>query len=576
MIFEYLSETDKELINAYRKRYGNAEYSGCYTADFSKVFREWDRNKERLFHLFGDKFIISEDIEYEEGEDEVWNRIDSILYDPCKDGHRELMSTIQRAYPWVCIWDIDHEDKEALAEAKRKQLQHEAVSVLFNLNVLSKNKFEFGDEPYIDIDLPNGEKLRIQKGSKPMKAIKKLAEAHGVGHFFEAFRNDHSICLQTKKLKGRLSFSIHPLDYMTMSDNEHDWSSCMSWREEGEYRTGTLEMMNSPCVVVGYLSSDSKTMAIPSCDAPWNSKKWRCLFIVDKNFIFSIKQYPYFNAGLCTLATETLAKLIGWNITEGAQEYDYYKARKGSVEYTSHGKSFVIETDTRCMYNDCGSTTHFFIVNPEAEGDSIGRDADGYSHYYMYSGYPTCIACGEPLDGDYDFIHTCLTCSDVDEVNDDCCCDYCECGNRIYEDEGYWIGDDHVCYRCYENYGCYSELMGENYWREECVEVYLSKEKDKYVAGNSEVSDWCPEHCLERTNWSPNEVWSYSYWKGKNEGYDGRIRYDEDEKIYYVYEDDITDYGLSMIFGIHSRDEWLSLTTPSQPQTPAPEIELPF
>lgn len=567
MIFEHLTEKDKAKIEYYRTRYSNVEYSSCRSSDLSKVLREWDTQKERLFHLFGDKFIISQDIEYQEGEDEIWERLDTIMFGYDKDGNRELQRVIEDGYPWTSTWDL--RDEADLIEARAKNYIHDAVNSLFCFRTLADNEFQWkvDGKTYIDIPLPNGDKLRAQSGMKPMKIIKKLAEAHGVGHLFENFRNDHSICLQTKSLKGNLSFSIHPLDYMTMSDNEHDWESCMSWRNEGEYRTGTLEMMNSPCVVVGYLSSDNVKMRLGD-EGHWNSKKWRCLFIVDDNFIFSVKQYPYFNAGLCSLAVEKLAEAIGWNITEPAQEYDYYKARKGAVEYTSHGKKFVIDTSTNRMYNDCGSTTHYFIVNPEAT-----QDLDNL--YYCYSGEATCIACGDYLGGDWDMTHDCLTCSDIDEREDDCSC-YCECGNRIYEDEGYWIGDDQVCDHCFERYGCYSELKGENYWREECKKVYLSKSKDSYACGNGEVFDWCPENYLDKECWSAQTTWSYSHWKGREDGYNGQIHYDEADEVYFIHHDDLTDYGLSMIFGIHNRDEWLGLTTPSQPQAPAPEIELPF
>lgn len=105
-----------------------------------------------------------------------------------------------------------------------------------------------------------------------MKALKQL---NGILHFmdddeFEEFRICQSMCTNTTALEGKLCLSIHPLDYMTMSDNACDWSSCMSWQEDGCYRMGTVEMMNSPCVIVAYLES-SHPMYF-SREATWNSK----------------------------------------------------------------------------------------------------------------------------------------------------------------------------------------------------------------------------------------------------------------------------------------------------------------
>ena len=41
-----------------------------------------------------------------------------------------------------------------------------------------------------------------------------------------------------------------------MSDNDYGWDSCMGWMNEGEYRLGTVEMMNSPCIVVAYIDGE--------------------------------------------------------------------------------------------------------------------------------------------------------------------------------------------------------------------------------------------------------------------------------------------------------------------------------
>ena len=56
----------------------------------------------------------------------------------------------------------------------------------------------------------------------------------------------------------------------------------MSWFEKGEYRQGTVEMMNSECVVVAYLES---TTNMTIRDGEWNSKRWRELFVVDENVL---------------------------------------------------------------------------------------------------------------------------------------------------------------------------------------------------------------------------------------------------------------------------------------------------
>ena len=72
---------------------------------------------------------------------------------------------------------------------------------------------------------------------------------------WEEIRLAHSQIFNTNKMTGTLCLSIHPLDYATASDNDNGWSSCMSWRDDGCYRMGTVEMMNSPMVICAYFAS---------------------------------------------------------------------------------------------------------------------------------------------------------------------------------------------------------------------------------------------------------------------------------------------------------------------------------
>jgi hypothetical protein len=137
-------------------------------------------------------------------------------------------------------------------------------------NIYDGSSFEIQDR--------NGKSFKINRGCKVSKVLGKLANILNLPGW-EDFRICHSQILNQKDLGGNLTISIHPLDYMTMSDNSYGWESCMSWESEGGYRQGTVEMMNSRSVVIAYLSGEDK-MRIG--DDFWNSKKWRMwLFLED-------------------------------------------------------------------------------------------------------------------------------------------------------------------------------------------------------------------------------------------------------------------------------------------------------
>jgi hypothetical protein len=87
----------------------------------------------------------------------------------------------------------------------------------------------------------------------------------------------------------------------------------MSWVEHGCYRHGTVEMMNSPCVLVAYLASDNSTYYI-GVGKEWNNKKYRQLVIVDPAFITTVRPYPNENTALDEAIISWIQELMIKNI----------------------------------------------------------------------------------------------------------------------------------------------------------------------------------------------------------------------------------------------------------------------
>ena len=302
MYFEKLTDIDKHRIQYYIEQYANGG-----NAPLEKILKPWDEAKSGyLSELFGDNFIISKEVEFEEGTHEIMDKIEELIFND-ERCHR-FMTKIRNIYGECWEYDYNHPKRECFR----------AVQNLFDYLTLAENairqdynQFSIKDKPY-----------KIQKGAKPLRIITKIANAYEIGtrpevdgiSDLEYFRRKHSQCLNNKLLKGNLCLSIHPLDYMTMSDNDCGWDSCMSWMNGGEYKQGTVEMMNSPCVVVGYLDAADPFKIcwggeLSDEERYWHNKKWRCLFIVDRNFIINIKQYPYYNDNLVREAIKELGKI---------------------------------------------------------------------------------------------------------------------------------------------------------------------------------------------------------------------------------------------------------------------------
>ena len=326
-----------------------------------------------------------------------------------------------------------------------------------------------------------GEQIEFKKGAKMMRPLRKLAVALQIENAFEDFRLSQSMVHNDDRLIGNLCLSIHPLDFMTMSDNDYDWDSCMSWKHCGDYRSGTVEIMNSPCVLVAYLEGD-KPFYLDG-NNKWNNKKWRILTVVDKSLICSIKAYPYHNDNLIEEVMKFICELAeeNWGITYESVDDLYRPNLHDFTEEFWLGKwpgtedYYKIYFHTNKMYNDFGRTTHYMYVNRAAGVLNGDYNWDGIESYWdsiesywdddaktsvtikyhgvelFIGGKFNCMWCGE-TDSYAGFEHdSSVLCQDCCEIapNYIAACEECGCG---IED-----GDDYVyvrgAYYC-ENCGC--------------------------------------------------------------------------------------------------------------------------
>lgn len=131
----------------------------------------------------------------------------------------------------------------------------------------------------------------IKKGTKIIKAFKYFAEDKKA---LREIQDEASKLLQMNKIKGKFCISVHPLDYLSISENNCNWRSCHSLN--GEYKAGNLQYMIDDHTVICYIKTpkDEKIKNFPK-DVPWNSKIWRVLLLIskDNSMMFAGKQYPF-------------------------------------------------------------------------------------------------------------------------------------------------------------------------------------------------------------------------------------------------------------------------------------------
>lgn len=156
-------------------------------------------------------------------------------------------------------------------------------------NFLEKNRIGFFDNKVVEEFKVND--TIIPKGMKIVKALKYFINNEEV---LASIQNYASELIQKSKISGILCFSVHPFDFLSSSENTHNWRSCHAL--DGEYRVGNLSYMLDNTTFMCYLKSDKGTFKLPNFpeDVPWNSKKWRMLMYTNKwKFFMAGRQYPF-------------------------------------------------------------------------------------------------------------------------------------------------------------------------------------------------------------------------------------------------------------------------------------------
>lgn len=514
--FETLSEREIEMAQDYITTYASEQ--NLVPKDMEIVFANWDENKSKyLFKMFGEQLILSRAIEFSKSYDELEKDINRQMHRWMMMGHTP-MSLFEGAF---CA-AVEKFIRLAYPNDWRMDL---LINTLISSSCLARNAYD-GDDFTIEI---NGKSIRVNNGCKPLKVIKKIADELGI-EGFEEFRIAHSQILNQKQLKGNLVISIHPLDYMTMSDNQCGWSSCMSWYEHGGYRQGTVEMMNSPMVVVAYLTSEKEWCPFGDGD-PWSNKKWRELFIVKEDLIMEVKSYPYHNYELSGIVMDWLRQLAKDNLNwEYLPTTHYFKH---DIIKDDLGRNWSLNPQTwGMMYNDFGSMPQghqtIFTSNPEVDPENIGWRNQ---YEFNYCGPSQCMICGGDMDDgrNDDDESGFLTCNEC-EPSTYCSC----CGCRIVGDDVSWVGDNPVCCYCYDEKCSQDDITGEAYYIEDLNRLYLAEKKDKV----NECEDLYLYTCLCDI---PQYDWDRLFTISQDEIRTAQI--DRWTSVQYVNKDDLTEEG---------------------------------
>lgn len=422
--YEALTAQDKEYITEYIETWGGVNSPIKLKAPLNYILGEWNKSKQTLFDIFGEKLMLEKEIQVEEGYNKKVREVNEYLYST--NPGITFITNLRRLFESNTTY---FENTYATRHAIYNLTQ---AYQLFTNRVVKGFTYHNKD----------GKIVKVPEGAKVMKVLQKMAKEFDLPDF-EIFRNHISRITEVRKSKIKFTLSIHPLDYMTMSDNANCWESCMNWTQgPGSYRAGTIEMMNSPLVVVAYITTKPYYPANTSIE--WTSKSWRELIIVHPNAICSVKSYPYYNIAFDKALVNWLANLVEekteWRYNrkkpqESLESCSYIEAWQDKEDEDNH---FLLDFETNEMYNDFGNTENYGIF-------SINPPDNKYRTFAInYSGSMTCMCCGE--DGYWSDDTEAVVCEDCDPPT------YCYCcGERVNTNDAIEVDGEWVCEDCYND-----------------------------------------------------------------------------------------------------------------------------
>ena len=380
-LYPMLSEQDKTIMKNYIFQYGIKEE---HFIGLEEWLTGWSYNKIKLYKLLGNSFTYSTPFKYEEPYSRMVDNFERLIYST----YGNFTDNLRQYWIWKKCPDED-------------EIGSRVCYQILSPSIYARNAV---DEDIVLDFLPNKKKVVLSKGMKPIKALYKYLKYVDYDDMeaYEQFRLEHSRVLNTKTIQGELVISIHPMDFMTMSDNSYNWSSCMNWTEGnggGCYKIGSEEMMFSNCVVCCYLKTKEPFYFNNSHqdeEHSWTNKKWRQLFYVTKDIIVSGKSYPYASEEITKELLKTLQDLakknLNWEYRFGPELYTDMKHVYSDEDFDfarEDSKQHRILFDVRGMYNDFANDHHrpFWCIRNKVKKNKI----------INISGKSSCLCCGDEV-----------------------------------------------------------------------------------------------------------------------------------------------------------------------------------
>lgn len=319
-------------------------------------------------------------IEYSQG---IQNPQTDTLFDLWEINKKHFVSAFDGliyTYPNKVIFELDDKAKEDRIVSLKEYFVDKGYWELSKFVMQEKDGFY--DNKVIE-EYKTEEGKIIPKNMKLVKAFKFFVQDNPF--LLDEFQTRASTIIQENKVEGYLCLSIHPLDFLSASENTHNWRSCHSL--DGAYRAGNLSYMADESTFVCYLRSEEDAV-LPHFppEVKWNNKKWRMLIHMNKEhtLMYAGRQYPFDNPVALKLINQIINKLFPIADGSWTNWQDHY--------YTD---DYIDDVPVHF------ATKYLPLVKPTPIGETI-KDSESRLHYndvlysnvYSYPYYSCAVSAG--------------------------------------------------------------------------------------------------------------------------------------------------------------------------------------
>lgn len=392
-----------------------------------QLFKDWECNKRDIIDAFGNKLIYK--------------------------------------YPQKVRFNLDARAKEDRVTVLQEYCMDNQYFDLYHF--IRQEKEGFFDNKVVE-EYITSDKFVIPKGMKLLKAFKYFIKDNPKK--LNDFQMKASAIIQENKIEGYLYLSVHPLDYLSSSENNYNWRSCHSLN--GSYRAGNLSYMCDKTTIVCYLCSEEQVVLshFPP-EVRWNNKKWRMLLHMnaEQTLAYAGRQYPFFSEAPLKIINEIMTKLFKgdnnkyW--TKWCNHYytdDYlqdvlmhFQHRYLPLKKPTQLEETITDSKKRLHYNDILYSYRYTLPFYSCAVEKTPYN-DKYLAWQPYQVIQVgtdikCLDCGKNMIEASESTMRCFSCEleHGTECNEQFgVCDWC--GTRIYFNDAYYseYNNKFYCYDC--------------------------------------------------------------------------------------------------------------------------------